>query len=47
MDVLLELAFTPSGAAIKHINLMLFAPRFLSELIASTAEPPVATLDLR
>ena len=35
---------TPSGAATRHISLIVFAPRFFRVLTASTAEPPVASI---
>ena len=37
-------SFTPSGAATRHTNLMLFALRFLRLSIARIAEPPVANI---
>ena len=36
--------FTPSGAATRHISRMLLAPLFLTIVIASVAEPPVASI---
>ena len=37
-------ASTPSGAAIKHINLMSLTPLCFNESIAAIADPPVANI---